>query len=148
MAEGDSILRAARRMEASLQGRRLSVRAPSPRGKTTGVERLDGLLLTSGQARGKNLLLRFEGGLVLHSHLGMSGAWHLYRSGERWRRSERRAWAVLAADDVEAVQFDGPTLRGLTEAQARRDPRPARLRAEGVSGGLRPPPPPPPPRGP
>ena len=73
MAEGDTILRAARRLEAALGGEALGVRAPNPRGRGAGVERLDGLTLDRVEARGKHLLLHF-GDLVLHSHLGMSGS--------------------------------------------------------------------------
>ena len=82
MAEGDTILRLARRIDAALAGEALQVTAPNPRGRAAGVDRLDGMVLDAARARGKNLLLEF-GELVLHSHLGMSGGWHLYRRGER-----------------------------------------------------------------
>ena len=32
--------------------------------------------------------LQFDNGRILHSHLRMTGAWHVYREGQRWRRSE------------------------------------------------------------
>lgn len=73
MAEGDTILRAARRLEMALAGQALGVRALGGRGRAAGIERLDGRRLERVEARGKHLLLRFEG-LVLHSHLGMSCA--------------------------------------------------------------------------
>src|ERR671922_253428 len=73
--EGDSLHRAARRLRV-LVGERLEVEAPHPRGQLTGVaEQLDGRRLESVEAVGKNLLLRFEGGLVLRSHLRMKGRW-------------------------------------------------------------------------
>lgn len=122
MAEGDTILRLARRIESHLAGERVAVSAPSPRGKAAGVERLDGLCLESAEARGKHLLLHF-GPLVLHSHLGMSGGWHLYPPNAAWRRPRSAAWAVLSAADQEAVQFGGPTLRLLTAERVRRDPQ-------------------------
>ncbi len=126
MAEGDTILKLARRLEGALGGKAVSVDAPNPRGRATGIERLDGLRLEATSARGKHLLLDF-GPLTLHSHLAMSGGWHLYRPGERWRRSPQAAWAVLAAEGVEAVQFGGPTLRLLRSEQVRRDPTLSRL---------------------
>src|SRR6266849_5743388 len=65
MPEGDSLHRAARRLQV-LAGQRVEVETPHPRasGKQL-AERLDGLVLESVEAIGKNLLLRFEGGLVL-----------------------------------------------------------------------------------
>jgi endonuclease-8 len=127
MAEGDSVLRAARQIEAALGRRRVQVRTPNPRGAAAGLARLDGRLLERSESHGKNLLLRFEDSVVLHSHLGMSGAWHVYPLGARWHRGAGRAWAVLAGDSHEAVEFDGPTLRLLSAAQLRRDPFLARL---------------------
>jgi endonuclease-8 len=126
MAEGDTILRAARRIEAALAGERLAVEAPNPRGRAAGVERIDRAPLERAEARGKHLLLHF-GPLVLHSHLAMSGSWHLYRRGERWRKPRGAAWAVLRGNDSEAVEFGGPTLRVLRAESLRRDPVLARL---------------------
>lgn len=126
MAEGDTILRLARRFEATLVGDAVGAAAPNPRGKAAGVERLDGLRLERVVARGKHLLLGF-GELSLHSHLGMSGGWHFYRLGSRWRRPRSSAWAVLSGKEWEAVQFGGPTLRVVSTDRLRRDPQIARL---------------------
>jgi endonuclease-8 len=126
MAEGDTILRTARRIDAALAGEEIAAGAPSPRGRAAGVERLDGRRLDRAEARGKHLLLHC-GDLVLHSHLGMSGAWHVYPRGADWRRSRSSAWAVLAGGSQEAVQFGGPTLRVLSAARLHRDPQLARL---------------------
>jgi len=126
MAEGDTILRLARRIDAALAGEQIAASAPSPRGRAAGVERLDGRRLDRAEARGKHLLLHF-GDLVLHSHLGMSGGWHLHPRGTAWRRPRSSAWAVLAGGEQEAVQFGGPTLRLLSAAQLRRDPQLSRL---------------------
>ena len=108
MPEGDSLHRAARRLRV-LVGERLEVEAPHPRGRLTGVaERLDGRRLESVEAVGKNLLLRFEGGLVLRSHLRMSG---------RWRVLGRDApvfgtpWLVLKGEEHAGVLWDGPVLK-------------------------------------
>jgi len=88
-------------------------------------------------ARGKHLLLHFDG-LVLHSHLGMSGSWHVYARGAPWGKPAASAWARLAANEVEAVQFGGPTLRVLSEGQARRDPTLARLGPDVLAPGFDP----------
>src|ERR671915_1971855 len=72
MPEGDSLHRAARRLQV-LVGERVEVETPNPRGAVKRLaERLDGRVLESVEAVGKNLLLRFEGGVVLRSHLRMS----------------------------------------------------------------------------
>ena len=128
MAEGDSILRIAQRMQARLVGTEVSVRTPGQR-RPDGLSAkdLDGRRLERVESRGKHLLLHFEGDLVLHSHLGMKGSWQLYDDGERWRRPARDAWIALAGDDTEAVNFGGSKLRIVREAQLNRDPRLARL---------------------
>lgn len=126
MAEGDTIRRAARRIEVAIGGEEVKTSAPNPRGRAAGLERLEGAALERADAHGKHLLLRF-GDLVLHSHLGMSGSWHIYRRGEPWRKPAGAAWAVLRGDEAEAVQFGGPTLRILRAEALRRDPVLGRL---------------------
>jgi endonuclease-8 len=101
------------------------------------VERLDGRQLEAAEARGKHLLLHF-GELVLHSHLGMSGGWHVYRRGAPWRRPRAAAWAVLSGKEQEAVQFGGPTLRLLSAERVRRDPVLARLGPDILAPGFDP----------
>jgi endonuclease-8 len=89
--------------------------------------RLDGRAVTSVDSHGKHLFLRFEGDLVLHSHLGMVGVWGVYGPGRRWGRSSRRAWIVFRAGDQEVVEFDGPLLELMTEGRTRFDQRLAAL---------------------
>jgi endonuclease-8 len=126
MAEGDTILRAKRRLADALGGQMIAVAAPNPRGRAAGIERLDGRTLEGIDAHGKHLLFDF-GDLVLHSHLGMSGGWHVYERGARWRRPRSSAWAVLGGERHEAVQFGGPTLRVLPASRVAIDPQLARL---------------------
>jgi endonuclease VIII len=131
MAEGDSILRLAGRLDEALVGEALSVRTPGPR-RPAGLPAatLDGRVLEHTESRGKHLILHFEGELALHSHLGMRGSWHIYGDRERWRRPARQAWIALAGDSAEAVNFGGSSMRIAREAQLRRDPRLARLGPE------------------
>src|SRR5205814_9546756 len=107
MPEGDSLHRAARRLQG-LAGQRVEVETPHPRasGKQL-AERLDGLLLESVEAVGKHLLLHFEGGLVLRSHLRMTGRW---RVEPRGATRVGRPWLVLRGDEHEAVLWNGPVL--------------------------------------
>jgi endonuclease VIII len=77
MPEGDALHRAARRLQA-LVGQELKVETPHPRAAVKQLAPvLDGRRLESVEAIGKNLLLRFEGDVVLRSHLGMKGRWRV-----------------------------------------------------------------------
>src|ERR1700749_2578866 len=96
MPEGDTIFRAARALQKALAGKVVtgfettlaklaSVDDQSPiTGRT--VERVE--------ARGKWCLIFFSGDLILLTHMRMSGSWHLYRTGERWR-APRSAMRVV-----------------------------------------------------
>jgi endonuclease VIII len=129
MPEGDTIHNAARRVGAALVGRPIeNIETPQPRhALDRWPERLEGRAVRSVDAHGKHLFLRFEGDLTLHSHLRMGGAWGVYRRGQRWRRSPRRAWLVIRTPDHEVVQFDGPVLELMTDARTRFDRRLANL---------------------
>lgn len=107
MPEGDSLRRAALSLQV-LVGQRVGVETPHPRaaGKRL-VERLDGLVLEGVEALGKSLLLRFEGGIVLRSHLRMSGRWRVEPLGAT---RTGRPWLVLRGDRHEAVLWNGPVL--------------------------------------
>src|SRR5207237_7572422 len=75
--EGDTLHRAARRLQP-LVGQWIAAEAPHPRAQAERVaERIDGRVLESVEAIGKNLLFRFEGGVVLRSHLRLTGRWSL-----------------------------------------------------------------------
>jgi endonuclease-8 len=128
MAEGDSVLRIARRLDEALAGQAVTVRTPGRR-RPAGLAptELDGRRLESVESRGKHLLIHFDDRLVLHSHLGMRGSWQICKPGERWRRPAREAWIAIAANGIEAVNFGGSTMRIATETQLRADPRLARL---------------------
>ena len=68
---------------------------------------VDGRVLESVEAVGKHLLLRFEGGVVLRSHLRMSGRWRVGQRGSEWLG---RPWLVLRGEAWEAAQWNGPVL--------------------------------------
>jgi endonuclease VIII len=107
MPEGDTIHRIARRLQP-LVGDRLDAESPHPRGAALGVaSRLDGLRLERVEAVGKNLLLEFEGGVTLRSHLRMGGRWRVQPRGTTLRG---KPWLVLRGRELEAVQWNGPVL--------------------------------------
>src|SRR6201984_3765075 len=83
MPEGDSLARAARRLQV-LVGERVEVETPHPRAAVKRLaERLDGRRLLEVEATGKNLVLHFEDGVVLRSHLRMSGRWQVRARGSK-----------------------------------------------------------------
>jgi endonuclease-8 len=115
--EGDTIAYAARRIRPALEGRvPEEIRSPRNPGWP---ERLAGRAVRSVDTHGKHLFVRFDGDLVLHSHLGMTGSW-LVRSHEL--RSPR-AWIVLRAGQRWVAELGGPLLELLTEARTRFDQR-------------------------
>ena len=108
MPEGDTLFRAAAGLRPFLLGRAVtaaSARQPGPQ-----VERVVGATVTDVEAVGKNLLIRFDNGLEVRTHLRMTGSWHRYRPGERWRRAPGRARLVLEVPGTVAVCFDAPVV--------------------------------------
>ena len=128
MPEGDTIFRTAEVLRAALVGRRITAaRAQAGPGlrRVPDLSRLVGATVTSVEPRGKHLLIGFDNGLTLRSHMRMTGSWHRYRPGERWRRPARRATAMLETPESVAVAFDTPVVELLTDADLRRS-RPLR----------------------
>jgi endonuclease-8 len=108
MPEGDTLARTAAGLRPYLVGREVAAaqaRAPGPR-----VDRLVGSTVTGVEAVGKNLLIRFDNGLEVRTHLRMRGSWHRYRPGEAWRRAPGRAVLVLEVPGSVAVCFDAPVV--------------------------------------
>jgi endonuclease-8 len=119
MPEGDSLHRAAERLRV-LEGDVIEAEAPHPRAAALGVaERIDGRRLERVEAVGKNLLLTFEGGVVLRSHLRMRGRWHVQRIGGR---IVGKPWLILRGHRWEALQRNGPVLELGARAVARLGP--------------------------
>src|SRR3954453_16634140 len=100
MPEGDSLHRAAGRLQV-LAGQRVEVETPHPRAAAKGLaERLNGRTLEQVEAVGKHLLLHFEGGLVLRSHLRMTGRWRVEPKGAR---RVGRPWLLVTRNNGEGV---------------------------------------------
>lgn len=107
MPEGDSLHRAAKRLQV-LVGEQVEVETPHPRAAVKGLAtRLDGRRLEGVEAVGKNLLLRFEGGLVLRSHLRMNGRW---RVEPRGTARNGKPWLILRGAAYEGVLWNGAVL--------------------------------------
>ena len=92
----------------ALVGDVVEASSPNPRGRVSRVaERVDGKRLDSVAAHGKNLVLRFAGGIVVRSHLGLSGRWVVRPLGVEAVGSP---WLVLRGERAEALLWNGPVL--------------------------------------
>jgi endonuclease-8 len=119
--EGDTVHRAARAFQV-LVGQRVEVETPHPQAQAAvDAKLLDGRRLESVAAVGKNLVLRFEGGIVLRSHLRLTGRWQVRPVGGPDARS-RRPWLVVRGPEAEAVLWNGRVLELHTRALARLGP--------------------------
>ena len=140
MPEGDTIHRTAETLRAALAGRTLTAfeaasSAVAQRARRAAVV---GQAIAGVEARGKHLLLRFEGGATLHTHMGMRGSWHLYRTSSRWRRPRMRARIVITAGDVVAVCVAPMLTELLTPLELRRNLRLAQLGPDVLADGFDP----------
>ena len=115
MPEGDTLFRTAEVLRAVLVGRRVAAARGRPGGAR--LQLLEGRTIERVEARGKHLLIVAQGGLTLHTHLGMHGSWHRYREGEAWRRPAGQAVAVVEVPGAVAVCFSAPTVE-LVESRA------------------------------
>jgi endonuclease-8 len=110
MPEGDSIFRAARTLHRALAGKQVTVFESALPALTRihDDSPVTGRTIERVNAAGKHLLMHFSGDLVLRTHMRMNGSWHIYRRGEKWRRSRRDMRIVIATTDFEAVGFSIP----------------------------------------
>lgn len=138
MPEGDTIFRAAATLKRAIEGKVVQrFYSPLPQVMAAAPE-IEGRKLERVEARGKNLLFHFEGGRVLHSHMRMTGSWHIYRPGEAWQKSQRAARVVLETADMIAVCFSAPVVEVLTEEALPRHPSLARLGPDILKEGFDP----------
>jgi len=122
MPEGNTIHRLAREHDRDFAGRRL--RVSSPQGRfTREARRLDGRRFVRAEAYGKHLFHHWEGGAVVHVHLGMAG-W-FYRYGGKPPEPRPSVRMRLSAPDVTTDLIGPPTCTLGTEAD--RDAVVARL---------------------
>ena len=120
MPEGDTIHRSAATLSNALTGRGLT-RFEAPRLRTRALPRA-GERIDEIAARGKHLLIRCSGGLTLHTHMRMTGSWHLYRPGERWRVRRGAMVVTIETPEAHAVCFSAPIVEVLRDAELARHP--------------------------
>ena len=125
MPEGDTIFRTAVRLRAALVG--LTIDATDSRVPECDAESLVGRRIDMVEARGKHLLIHLDDRRVIHSHLGMHGAWHVYLPGQGWQKPVSQAALCLRTSKSVCVCFFPKTLELLTPTGLRRHPYLSRL---------------------
>lgn len=125
MPEGDTLFRAADVLRRALLGERVTAARGRP--GSAHLARVIGARVRDVSTHGKHLLITFDDGLTLHTHLGMTGTWHRYAPGDRWRRAPARAVAVVETAGCIAVCFDAPVVELLETRALAHHPSLARL---------------------
>jgi endonuclease-8 len=134
MPEGDTILRTARTLARVLEGQKIE-KFRSPLGNLADAA-LPGRTVVRVEPRGKHLLFHLDDGRALHSHMRMTGSWHVYRPGETWWKAERLARAVLETDAFVVVCFSAPVVELLSVSQLARHASLVRLGPDILSPGF------------
>jgi endonuclease VIII len=122
MPEGDTIYRAARTLNLALAGQTVtSFESALPHLSRGEVDHgVVGRTVEKVEAQGKWMLMYFSGGLILLSHMLMSGSWHIYRPGETWKRRRYDMRVVIATPKILAVAFNVPIAEFHTAASLTR----------------------------
>jgi endonuclease-8 len=104
--EGDTIFQTAAALRPLLIGQQiLAARARTP---GPAIERVVGSHVTAVEPIGKHMVIRFDNGLALHTHLRMAGTWHRYAPGEPWKIAAWKARVVLEVAAHVVVCFNAP----------------------------------------
>jgi endonuclease-8 len=105
--EGDTIYRAAQTLQRALAGQSVT-RFETVLPKLARIDEdapLAGRVIEALESRGKWLLMRFSGDLILLTHMLMNGSWHIYRPGETWQRRRGDMRIVIETAPMVAVCF-------------------------------------------
>ena len=124
MPEGDTIHRAASALRTALGGKAMT-RFDAP--MLVGPSPQAGRTIETVESHGKHLEIVWDNGLILHTHLRLSGSWHVYRHGENWRRPYQQMRASIENDDWVAVCFNAPLVETYRVPDPRRHPGMGRL---------------------
>jgi endonuclease-8 len=111
--EGDTIFQTAAALRPLLVGQTIqaaSARTPGPQ-----MQRVVGSQVTAIEPLGKHMVIHFDNGLALHTHLRMKGTWHRYAPGERWKLPSSAARAVLEVPGHVVVCFLAPVVELMDE---------------------------------
>jgi endonuclease-8 len=116
--EGDTIFRAATTLRKWLLDQKVTKATTKVPGLQ--LQRVVGTTVTEVTPKAKHLLIRFSNGLVLHTHMRMTGSWHLYRAGEKWKKPQWQAKIVIECGERLAVCFSAPVVELLLPSDEKR----------------------------
>ncbi|HYI96657.1 MAG TPA: DNA-formamidopyrimidine glycosylase family protein [Bryobacteraceae bacterium] len=122
MPEGDTIFRAARTLNRALAGH-VVIAFETQLAQLARVDYdapIAGRTVESVDATGKWLRMYFSGDLILITHMLMSGSWHIYRPGERWKVRYAEMRVAIYTKDFVAVAFRVPIAEFHTAATLER----------------------------
>lgn len=140
--EGDTIYHTATVLRRVLVGKRVTgFDTTVPQVAAVNARRLVvGRMVQDVASRGKHLLVTFrdpdagpQHDLTLHTHMRMTGSWHVYHIGVPWRKPERLAKVVLRVDGVVAPCFSAPIVELLTVSALARHLSLARLGPDAIA---------------
>jgi endonuclease VIII len=122
MPEGDTIFRAARTLHRALAGEAVTgFESVLPRLERVEIDSgVSGRIVEKVQAHGKWQLIYFSGDLILLTHMLMSGSWHIYRPGEKWKRRPSDMRLIIHTAKIDAVGFNVPIAEFHTADSLRR----------------------------
>ena len=127
MPDGDSTHRSGAALRTALVGRPLRrFDAPGLFGPLPTI----GRLIERVETDGKHLEIVWDDGVVLNTHLRLNGAWHLYRTGERWRKPNDQMRVAVDVPGWVAVCFNAATIETYREFDPVRHPGFGRLAAD------------------
>jgi endonuclease-8 len=120
--EGDTIHRVATVLRRALADRVVTAfEVVAPR-ITSDAQRFEivGSVVREVESNGKHLLVTFARGeddVVLHTHMKMTGMWHIYRPGERWWEPRKDARVVITTEAFVAPCFRAPVVELITSRE-------------------------------
>ncbi len=126
MPEGDTIYRTAASIRKWMGGR--TVTAAQSQVVGLKLQNLVGRAIVGVEPHGKHLVISFgtrpelddDEPVALHSHMRMSGSWHVYSTDAEWQRPLRQANVIITAKDRLAVCFNAPIVSLLAERDVQR----------------------------
>lgn len=157
MPEGDTLYRTATTLRKAIGGKRIThfeVCQDDIAGRAPHVGTSEDRFIHAVEARGKHLLIvmrlqnepsdpipvserldlkLLRNDLVLHTHLRMTGSWHIYRHGERWQKPERYMKALIETEEFVVPCFSAPVVELLSAREAARHPQLAQLGPDAIT---------------
>lgn len=114
MPEGDTLFRIARTLRPIMREQTIQAARRGRDWFRIDADSFVGRVVTEVEARGKHLLIHLDDGRAIHSHLGMTGSWHVYHPGQPWLKPERRAALVFELAEWTIVCFSPKSLETLS----------------------------------